>query len=109
MSYDVGLLDDEGYLVSVPHFKEEGGTYQVGGSSVAELNVTYNYSGIWRVRDIDGLTGAESEPILAEQVERLGTDRSGNYWFATEGNVGYMANILLGWARLHPRATWSVD
>ena len=109
MSFDVGLLDDEGYLVPVPHFEGEGGTFAIGGSDYAELNVTYNYSEIWSVEEINGLTGAESEPILAEQVERLGTDRYWNYWTATDGNVGYMANILLGWARLHPDAKWVVD
>lgn len=109
MSFDVGLLDDEGYLVPVPHFEGEGGTFTIGGSEYAELNVTYNYSEIWSVEEIDGLSGAESEPILAEQVERFGVERDANYWIPTEGNVGYMANILLGWARLHPNAKWEVD
>jgi hypothetical protein len=109
VSFDVSLLDSEGQLVSVPHFEGEGGTFAIGGSDYAELNVTYNYSELWRVKEIDGMTGAESEPILADVVERFGTERDGNYWLPTEGNVGYMANILLGWARLHPDAKWMVD
>lgn len=109
MSYWVSLVDANGDCVTVPHFEGEGGTYVVGGTSNAELNVTYNYSRIWRVRDISGMSGSESEPILVEQVERRGTERDSDYWQPTDGNVGYMCSILLDWARRHPEARWSVS
>lgn len=108
MSYWVALVK-EGERVTVPHFEAEGGTYVVGGSTEARLNVTYNYSEIWSVRTIDGLTGADSIPLLEEQVHQLGTQQYRDYWAPTKGNVGYMCSILLAWARRHPTAIWEVD
>jgi hypothetical protein len=46
MSYDLGLIDPitKQYLeLDLPH-QMKGGTYALGGSTMAELNITYNYS-----------------------------------------------------------------
>jgi hypothetical protein len=106
MSYWAYLVDNHGDAVEVePH--QEGGTYVLGGMSTAELNVTYNYSKLFRVADLDGMTGAEAFPILAERVE-FGTAQDDDYWKPTPGNVGYMCRILARWAKQHPTARFQV-
>ena len=46
-------------IVEVPSF-EEGGTLALGGTTEADLNVTYNYGKLFRFASLDGLTGAEA-------------------------------------------------
>ena len=44
MSFDISLNHPEtGKIAEVENFTE-GGTYAIGGSNEADLNVTYNYS-----------------------------------------------------------------
>ena len=111
MSYWVYLTYDNGTVPVEPH--SEGGTYAMGGTSKAEINVTYNYSRVYpeyfSLRDLDGKTAAETELILAKAVDELGTERDEDYWNPTPGNAGYALNILLGWARQHPKAKWIVS
>ena len=111
MSYDISLGEPP---VRVSRFTE-GGTYVIGGSDYATLNVTYNYSnhfrdyfegGIW---DINGIRASKVIPLLAKAVEALGTERDDDYWKSTEGNAGYALSILLLWARQHPRAKFHVS
>ncbi len=108
MSYWVSLkhAGTEFFVTVPPH--SEGGTHVLGGTDEAELNVTYNYSTHWRVKDIDGMKADDTIPILEEQVALLGTARDEDYWAATKGNVGYMCSILLAWAKQHPDAVWEV-
>src|SRR4029077_6146288 len=40
---------------------------------------------------------------------QVGTERDDDYWAPTDGNAGYAASILLGWAKQHPEATWRVS
>ncbi len=47
MSYDIDLSYPESGLAQIPSH-EEGGTYALGGSTNASLNVTYNYGGFYR-------------------------------------------------------------
>ena len=113
MSYDISLVDPVlGSPVEViPH--EEGGTYALGGSNQAELNVTYNYSICYSLvgfslKAIDGLTGDKAALLLGEAVSRLGITQYEDYWAPTPGNAGYAAGILLSWANQHPRAIFEV-
>lgn len=114
MSYWVYLLDDSGASVDVERFTD-GGTYALGGETVAELNVTYNYSTQYHplgfsLRHLHGKTAAETEPELARMVEALGTaNDSHDYWAATPGNAGKALKRLLDWARQHPHAVWRVS
>ena len=112
MSYDVYLNEPDTDNTMTVSTRGIGGTYAVlsEGASYfdAWLNVTYNYSKIWGVYDIDGMTGAESISVLEAVVEENGTEQDGDYWNATPGNVGHMANTLLSWAREHPEGVWSV-
>lgn len=108
MSWDIELRHPEtGDVATVPSHTE-GGTYAVGGTSLADISVTYNYAIHFNFRELNGLTGEQSIPILREVVRRLGTKQNPDYWSATPGNTGYAASILLGWAALYPEYIWEV-
>ena len=116
MSWWVNLKDSEGSIVKCrPH--AEGGTYVVGGIDRAELNITYNYGGLFRelqalgengLKAIDGKRAVEVIPVLRDAVRYLGIRRQENYWAAVPGNAGHALSILLDWAREHPNAVFEV-
>src|SRR3990172_3406350 len=107
MGWGIDLRKD-GKIVQVPAH-QSGSNICIGGDDEATCTVTYNYSPLFRFGMLAEKTGKESIPILEEVVEKYGTTPDDNYWDCTEGNVGHMASILLGWARLHPDAVWDVD
>ena len=115
MSYDLGLYYDK-QPATVKTFAE-GGTYVLGGSNHAELNITWNYAHFYYehlnkeegLRWLYGKTGLTTSVVLAYAVDKLGTDRDGDYWASTPGNAGYALSILLGWAAEHPDAVWDGD
>lgn len=127
MSYDIDLIKD-GRPAAVPAHAE-GGTYVLGGTDQAQLNVTYNYSARYAevlvplpagegqplalqpfsVHAPQGQRAEDTIPWLEAVVAQLGTEQDrGDYWAATPGNAGYAASILLAWARLHPDGIWEV-
>ena len=108
MSWWVYLSKDTGEIVEVPRHSE-GGTYVMGGTLNAELNVTYNYGKHFDFKELDGKTGEEAKPLLAKAVEDLGMKRDDDYWNPTKGNVGYACLILLGWACVYPEAIFTVN
>ena len=113
MSWWIYLEDDDGKNVTVDRH-EEGGTYCMGGTHEAELNVTYNYGVVFRLAGLDfkglqGMTGADATPILEAAVEKLGTSRFKDYWAPTPGNAGYALSIILRWAQEHPTARFRVS
>ena len=82
MSYDIELSDPvsgECLLLDEPH-QMKGGTYCIGGTRKAHLNVTYNYCKHYKmsfgndagIRFIYGKTGAESIPVMKEAANRGG-------------------------------------
>jgi len=117
MSYWVSINDKNGNALPVAAH-EEGGTYVMGGSSEAKLNITYNYADQFSKVNLDfgegrteGRNGATSvhgkragdlKPQLRYAVRTLGTKRDTNYWNSTPGNAGYALSILLAWAEQHP-------
>lgn len=113
MSWDV-YLEKDGKPVEVDRH-EEGGTYAVGGTTVAELNLTYNYSPNFHAalgfpfRMLDGTLAENTIPNLEAAVQKLGTERADDYWKATDGNAGFALNILLGWAKANPNARWRIS
>lgn len=114
MSFDV-TLEQNGGIVRVDRH-EEGGTYALGGTTVADLNVTYNYSSFYYahlsehgLRSLDGRLACDCIPELEKAVKALGTEQDPDYWAKTAGNAGYALNILLGWARQYPNARFRVD
>ena len=118
MSYDIKLVDQITKVVlelDEPH-QMKGGTYCVGGSREAHLNVTYNYSqyfyhtlGERGIRSIYGKTGSESIPLLESAASQLGDDVDSDYWKATEGNAKRALLQLIALARLRPDGVWAGD
>lgn len=118
MSYDIYLndpVDGSTIVFDSPH-QMRGGTYAMGGTSEAWLNVTYNYGkhyyrvfGEGGIRTIYGMTGAESIPVLKSAIDALGDDVSTDYWEATEGNAKRALCQLLAFAQMRPDGVWDGD
>jgi len=118
MSYDIELIDPvtkKTIELPTPHFMR-GGTYVVGGTTLAELNVTYNYSqyfykifGDYGIRSLYGVSGSDSIPILQSAVNKLKDDVDNDYWKATEGNAKRALLQLLALAKMRPDGIWNGD
>lgn len=118
MSYDINLCDPVTHdvlLLDDPH-DMRGGTYAMGGTREAHLNVTYNYAEHYKrvlgekgIRTIYGMTGAESIPVLEAAASRLADDATGNYWDATDGNAKRALLKLVALAKLRPDGVWDGD
>ena len=118
MSYDICLRDPVTHLtieLDEPH-RMRGGTYTVGGTTDAWINVTYNYArhfervlGERGIRSIYGMTGAESIPVLEYAASRLADDVSDDYWEPTEGNAKRALLQLAALARMRPYGIWDGD
>jgi len=119
MSYDIRLCDpitNKTIEFENRHYLT-GGTYEVGGSHEAWLNVTYNYSPhFYRLIDVEngiraiyGMTGAQSIKILNEAVSKLGDDVCSNYWEPTEGNAKAALLKLIALAEMRPDGIWNGD
>jgi hypothetical protein len=118
MSYDIYLQDPvtrETIEMDERHYMR-GGTYCVGGTKDAWVNITYNYSdqfyktmGENGIRTIYGKTGSQSIPILKEAILKLGDECSQNYWESTEGNAKKTLYQLLALAQLRPDGIWDGD
>lgn len=118
MSYDIDLLDPVSKKVIELNNTHDirGGTYRVGGTNEAHLNITYNYGehyyktlGENGIRTIYGMTGAESIPLLKNAISQLGDDVSDDYWEGTEGNAKKSLYVLLAFAQLRPDGIWDGD
>lgn len=115
MSWNVYLTDSRDGLCKVDTH-EEGGTYALGGTDRAELNITYNYSPWYRcylhpdsgLAWLDGKQASAVADVLRNAIAKLGTKRSRDYWACTKGNAGYALSILLRWAEQHPGAYFEV-
>ncbi len=119
MSYDIELrhpVTGDTLRLDEPHHMR-GGTYQVGGTNKARLNITYNYSRHFvaafedesGVRCIYGMTGADSIPVLKAAARKLGSDVDEDYWQPTEGNAKAAIMQLLALARMRPDGVWHGD
>lgn len=117
MSYDIYLTDKTGETIQFekPHTLN-GGTYAMGGTRKAWLNVTWNYGSIFRrvlgergIRAIYGKTGAESVPILKDAINNLTDNVTDDYWEPTEGNARRALEDLLILAYAAPEGIWMGD
>ena len=136
MSYDISLTDPvtgETLQLDTTHHMR-GGTYAVGGTTAAHLNVTWNYAPhyyrvfkpaplrpgvdqyhaneggtVGGIRSIYGLTGAESIPVLQHAIDQLGNDTHPDYWEPTEGNAKRALKKLLALAQMRPDGVWNGD
>lgn len=118
MSYAISLHDPatgETAIVADGH-DLRGGTYAVGGTDEAWLNVTYNYApcfyrtmGENGIRTLYGMTGRDSLPLLNAAINQLGTNSDPDYWKATEGNARAALENLRLLASACPDAIWGGD
>lgn len=118
MSYDIELVDPVTKKVlelDSPHFMR-GGTYAVGGTTEASLNVTYNYSkhftrvlGAGGIRSLYGKSAVDSIPMLEKAIAQLGDDVSEDYWEPTEGNAKRSLLQLYTLAKMRPDGIWDGD
>jgi len=114
VSYWVSLINNKGDIVEVENHSE-GGTFVVGGTNEADLNITYNYGKYtWKylkegLKSLNNKKAKNFIPTFEKAVKELGTKRDNDYWKPTKGNVGYMFNILLKWARQYPEAIFKVS
>lgn len=118
MSYDIYLNDPvTGQTLDLDEAHHmRGGTYQMGGSQRAWLNVTYNYAphfyrllGEEGIRSIYGKTGAETVKPLTEAAGQLGDDVDPDYWKPTEGNAKRALLQLAALASMRPDGVWDGD
>lgn len=136
MSYDFGLIEPstgKSVYFNSPH-KMKGGTYAVGGTKEAVLNITFNYSrwynkhGVfpddWNgIKGMDQIKAADSIPILKkaintleEMTEELTTEEIKNYikenlkgyWMPTRENAIKPLYQLLTIAEKRPDAMWKL-
>ena len=107
MSWDVDIQNhkDETVILTETHHIR-GGTYPVGGTTEASLNITYNYSkyyaeffedSLW---DLQGKDVKATVPTLERIVAALGTETTDDYWQGTAGNAGRAVEQLLHLCRL---------
>lgn len=118
MSHNIELIDPitrQTILLDTPH-QMRGGTFVLGGTREAWLNVTYNYAAILTrvlgsggIRTIYGKTGAESVSMLNEAISKLDDNTDNDYWKPTEGNVKSVLLQLKTLAQLRPDGVWSGD
>jgi len=115
MSWDVDL-EKNGKSVDVARHTE-GGTYVLGGSIRAELNISYNYSPFYYkhldnedgLRWLHGKKAVECISRLKSAILKLGITRDSDYWKATHGNAGAALNLLLKWAESNPEAKFRIN
>ncbi len=139
MSYDISLVDPvtkETLELDAPH-QIKGGTYAMGGTTEAWLNVTWNYArwyymdGVFPrrgeqsgIRSIYGMTGAESIPVLKSAIaalensgqelsdeKRAECEQQGTtgYWMPTKVNAIKPLYGLLAFAQMRPDGVWDGD
>lgn len=118
MSYDIYLKDPAtNEIIQLPQKHEiTGGTYCLGGTPEAWLNVTYNYAthfyrvmGKEGIRTISGMTGLESLPVLGKAISKLAEDCHTDYWEPTEGNARRALCHLAFLAIMAPDGIWDGD
>lgn len=108
MSYDIELQCHECKRPVIVDKFTDGGTYAIGGSDIADLNVTYNYYTHFHFKELDGKKAVDVISVMQKAVDRLGTERSEDYWEDSKGNAGHAVNILLKWAKDNPNAIFEV-
>lgn len=118
MSYDIYLnhpITEEVLEFDEPHHMR-GGTYSIGGTIEAHLNVTFNYSvhyykifGDDGIFILDGMTGADAIPVLQKAIDALGDDIDRDYWKSTEGNAKAALLKLMALAKMRPDGVFSIE
>lgn len=118
MSWDCSLVDPvtRETLETDKLHDIAGGTYCLGGTREMWLSVTYNYGNIFRkvippdgIKTLEGVSGADSIPILEDAINKLADDVDKDYWKPTEGNAKRALYGLLALAKLRPDGIWEIS
>lgn len=123
MSWNVYLNDPQsGQVIEIEGLRHQvGGNIVLGGSNLCEISsFTWNYNDIIckafepflmkdGFREMSGMTGKESIPILAHAIAKLDPKTEDcNYWNPTEGNVRRSLVTMLEWAIARPDGIWKI-
>lgn len=120
MSYDFYLTEPgtgDTIILDQPH-QIKGGTFALGGTNEAELNITWNYAKHYcrvicpklGVKKIIGMTGKDSIVLLEQAAEKLGDNvDETDYWNPTEGNAKQALLGLITLAKMRPDGVWRCD
>lgn len=117
MSYDIDLIDT---TTGEPcdlglDFVDHVGTYVIGGTSDASINITYNYTKTLNraidgsIRSLYGKTGKDSIPILENAISQLGDEMADSYWTECDGNVKRALKKMVAFAKICPDGVWRGD
>ena len=97
MNYDIAIIEpSNGQTLKLPHRHQlRGGTFAIGGTDHAELNVTYNYAKIFQeaFKDPDGIKTLAMRNVLTgllllqNAIANLSGMPDDDYWKATPGNA----------------------
>ncbi len=118
MSYDLYIKDPATgeTLRSAERHDIAGGTYAMGGTTEAHLNVTYNYGphfyrvlGEKGIREVYGMIAWSSVPVLKAAADKLTGERGADYWAATEGNAKAALLNMARLAEMFPDGVWDGD
>jgi hypothetical protein len=118
MSYDIYLVHPD--TLKAHHFDKKhqltGGTYAVGGTTEAHLNITYNYASFF-YKTIDADLGIRwlydrvaknTFETLTGAIMELGIERT-DYWDKSPGNAGAALLDLLTLGIMYPEGIWHGD
>lgn len=115
MSWWVYLMDGNEIAELPDAWDLQGGTYALGGTDTAELNVTYNYSrffyrvlGEGGLRGLHGKPARETLPLIEQGIKRLKGDASEDYWEATEGNARKALEQMKAMSLALPECVWEI-
>lgn len=111
MSYDITF--DHDMLIPIDI---RGGTYALGESKEAWLNITYNYAPIFQLHglfilDLSGKAAKEITTILAPIIQDMvgNGKHDDDYWAPTESNAkAALINLVLMAALVPPESVMSV-
>lgn len=127
MGFDVSLQMN-GQSVQVESHTH-GSIYVVGGTTDAEMSVTYNYSHLWPIllgRKPDSMTednpgyglapwihgkkAADCQRLFEEAIEKWKAQLPyQDYWAPTIGNALAVIKVLHEWGTQYPDAVWVID
>lgn len=117
LSYDLYLQDPVTHdtLHMEKRHLMRGGTFCMGGTTEMWINITFNYGGIFArvlgkcgIKKLNGMTAAESIPLVKTGISYLGDDVTENYWDATDGNAKRALYQVLALAQMRPDGVWHI-
>lgn len=104
MSWDIHVVNskDKSYVCLKSKHYIKGGTFAIGGTDMAWLNITYNYSDfyyrLWPISGIRTLYGIplrNAVEMLKAGISKLRGRPCENYWEPTSGNAKAALKSLL--------------